>query len=209
VEVLIVMVWMYRLSAPGELLCGIFITALFLGGCGEGKQSGVGQSASSQEHFEKSKAKPAHVEKMQSPQADSRATARLSGAAQTKHGETQETSAGVVATTTAAPSPIQDVLDALDKIPVTITDRVTTQQVESVQAAILALEDKYMGARLLASDREQAELQEKLESLSKMAEELLAASSPDELREKYRQLSESVKLLDAEIMQRARERVRN
>jgi hypothetical protein len=95
-----------------------------------------------------------------------------------------------------------EVLAELEKIPVTITDRVTTPQVDMLRAAIVNVGEKYINAGMVTGDRNQAELEEQLEKFDKLAAELLTASSPDELREKYRQLSEGLKLLDAEIRER-------
>lgn len=126
---------------------------------------------------------------------DNRSTSAAGATTQTAVAEVQAT---------PPPSPIADVLAVLDTIPVATVDRVTTEQVLRVQGAINDLELKYKGAMLLRSDREEAELYDKIEQFNKLAEEMLHAQTPEEMREKYRQLSEGIKLYDAEIMERRR-----
>lgn len=182
--------------------------AIGLMGCGQEKETP--SQAAQQKETRQSSEQRTRVRAERTPTAAMETQA--SPARITAVGDTRTTSAADTTTQTAAaqiqptppPSPIADVLAALDRIPIAAVDRATTEQVLSVQAAIHELEIKYMGAMLLRSDREQAELQEKIEQWNKLAEEMLQAASPEEMREKYRQLSEGVKLYDAEIEERRR-----
>ncbi len=118
--------------------------------------------------------------------------------------EANITTAPVVAEPTPTPPPIQHALAALEEIPITIVDHVTTEQVLKVQGAINDLELKYKAGNYIIGDAAEAAFLEKLEQFTKLAEEMLQAKTPEQLREKYRQLSEGLKLMDAEIMERYR-----
>lgn len=117
---------------------------------------------------------------------------------------TTSTAAGLAPSPTPQ-TPIAAALEELEKIPVQLVDRATTEQIAQVRAAIVNLEDKYMQAGLIRSDAQQARLQEQLEKYDALAQKLLEAGSADEFRELYRQLSEGLKLMDAELVERARQ----
>lgn len=190
---------------PTALFASVLgLSLLMLAGCGEREQKSAQPAAT---------AASSEAAKATAPTTRVRAEARPSPTTAVKPEEpmraaTPETTAPAAqpaqasAQPTPPPSPMTEVLAELEKIPVTITDRVTTPQVDMLRAAIVNVGEKYINAGMVTGDRNQAELEEQLEKFDKLAAELLTASSPDELREKYRQLSEGLKLLDAEIRER-------
>jgi len=114
------------------------------------------------------------------------------------------TTAPVEARPQSTPPPIYHALAALEQIPVTVVDHVTTEQAETVRGAINDLELLYMNARMFRNDREQVEFEEKIEYFNSLVDKLPAAQSPEEMREIYRQLSDGLRLMDAEIQARRR-----
>lgn len=197
-------------SLVPRALCfsSLLLTLGFLSGCGESKQSSAGSAGVPKEKSDKAKAvATTRVEKVERPAAPSplRSTptpaATASAAGESKSQQTTQTAAAEP----TPPSAISEVLGALDKIPVTITDHVTTDQVDQVVGALHNLDLRFQEASLYRSDADQAYLEESVEKFAAMARELLEARSPEELREKYRQLSEALKLFHAEMQERARQ----
>lgn len=187
-------------------LIGIF--AIVLTGCGERKEARPGAEARIDEPrvavesmpTPETKRRPTFAPESKQEVAPAREELQTTTATEAK----PSTAPDAAATQTPPAAPIQHALSALEEIPIAIVDRVTTEQVQKVQGAINDLELKYKAENLLVSDAVEAAFMEKLEQFTKLAEEMLQAKTPEEMREKYRQLSEGLKLMDAEIMEHYR-----
>jgi hypothetical protein len=192
------------------LLCTLAVAAMLLTGCSNREQ----QKAESGKAEPKESASAA-VEKRTRVRAQRSEKEQKSPSLVTtqkeKQSSTGETTASQTTTTASLqkgdvlpPSPVQEALAEIEKIPIQMVDHVTTPQVDQVRAAINNLPDKYSVAKMIRSDRQEEELLEKLNQMDQLAQKMLEAKSREELQETYRQLTEGLRLMDAEIQERLR-----
>ena len=176
-------------------------TSLMLFGCGE-PQKPTSSTEPSASQGEATPTPRIRVERRPGPTPEIRGTvAPARGTPATSPSQVTTTSTIVEGEATPTPAPIELALSALEQIPITIADRVTTHQVDQVRAAIINLELEYKKANMIIGDRMEAQFQDKFAELEQLASQMLEAQNAEQLRETYRKVSEGLKLMDAEIQE--------